>query len=102
MRAVVAPVLSFIDGSLLRFRPFNAIAQIKRINRPAVIFTNQHRSYWRLLAGGSGFDYMRDGQKKKKHECCAAHCSFISTHILRYDTSDEERERWSRPVDLVH
>jgi hypothetical protein len=31
-----------------------------------------------------------------------AHCSFISAHILRYDTSDEERERWSRPVDLVH
>jgi len=37
VRAVVAPVLSFIDGSLLRFRPFNAIAQIKRINRPGVI-----------------------------------------------------------------
>jgi len=27
-------MLSFIDGLLLRFRPFNAIAQIKRINRP--------------------------------------------------------------------
>jgi hypothetical protein len=39
------------------------------------------------LAGGSGFDYMRVGQKKKEHE---------------YDTSDEEGERWSRPVDLVH
>ena len=75
-------MLSFIDGLLLRFRPFNAIAQIKRINRPSVIFTNQHRSYWRLLAGGSGFDYMRDGQKKKKHECCVAHFSFISTNIL--------------------
>jgi hypothetical protein len=31
-RAVVAPVLFFIDGSLLRFRPCNAIPQIKRIN----------------------------------------------------------------------
>jgi len=47
-----------------------------------VIFTNQHRSHWRLLAGGSGFDYMRDGQKKKKRECCMAHFSFISTNIL--------------------
>ena len=75
-------MLSFIDGLLLRFRPFNAIAQIKRINRRSVIFTNQHRSYWRLLAGGSGFDYMRDGQKKKKYECCLAHFSFISTNIL--------------------
>ena len=35
MRAAVAPVLSFIDGSLLQFRPFNAIAQIKRIYRPS-------------------------------------------------------------------
>ena len=59
-------MLSFIDGLLLRFRPFNAIAQIKRINRPSVISTNQHRSYCRLLAGGSGFDYMRDGQNKKE------------------------------------
>ena len=51
MRAVPQR-LSFIEGSLLRFRPFNAIAQIKRINRPSVSFTNQHRSHWRLLAGG--------------------------------------------------
>jgi hypothetical protein len=25
---------------------------------------------------------MRDGQKKKEHECCAAHFSFVSTNIL--------------------
>jgi hypothetical protein len=25
---------------------------------------------------------MRDSQKKKKHECCAAHFSLISTNIL--------------------
>ena len=64
---------------LLRSWLFNAIA---RIGRPTLTFTNQHRSYYRLLAGGSGFGYMRDGQKKKKHECCAAHFSFISTNIL--------------------
>jgi len=28
-----------------------SIAQIKRINDLGVIFTNQHRSHWRLLAG---------------------------------------------------
>ncbi len=78
----MAELNSLKERLLLRFRPFNAIAQIKRINRPSVIFTNQHRSHWRLLAGGSGFDYMRDGQKKKKRECCMAHFSFISTNIL--------------------
>ena len=30
-----------------------------------------------------GFDYMRDGQKKRKHECRVAHFSFISTNIFR-------------------
>ena len=62
---------------LLRSWLFNAVA---RINRPSVIFTNQHRSRWRLGAGGSGF--MRNGQKKKDHECCAAHFSVISTNTL--------------------
>ena len=57
--------------------------QCNRAHRlPTLTFTNQHRSYYRLLAGGSGFGYMRDGQKKKEHECCAAHFSFISTNIL--------------------
>jgi hypothetical protein len=31
VRAVTARSLSFIDGSLLRFRSFNAIARIKRM-----------------------------------------------------------------------
>ena len=64
---------------LLRSWLWNAIA---RINRPSVIFTNQHRSHWRLCAGASGFGYMRNAQKKKDHEYCAAHFSFISTNTL--------------------
>jgi hypothetical protein len=55
---------------LLRSWLFNVIA---RIIWPSVFFTNQHRSRCRLAAGGAGFGYMRNGQKKKDHECCAAH-----------------------------
>jgi hypothetical protein len=67
---------------------FNAIT---RNNRPSVIFTNQPRSRCRRAAGGSGFGYMRNGQKKKDHECCAAHFSFLA-RILLLGHSDEERE----------
>jgi hypothetical protein len=58
---------------------FNAIT---RNNRPSVIFTNQPRSRCRRAAGGSGFGYMRNRQKKKDHECCAAHFSFIARTLL--------------------
>jgi hypothetical protein len=58
---------------------FNAITRNKR---PSVIFTNQHRSRCRRAAGGSGFGYMR---KKKDHECCAAHFSFIARILLLVD-----------------
>ena len=80
-----------MDGSLLWFRPFNAIARMKRINRPSVIFTNRHRSRCCPSAGGSGFGHMRDSQKKEDHECCAAHSSFIA-RIFQLRHLDEERE----------
>ena len=44
-------MLSFIDGLLLRFRPFNAIAQIKRINRPSSLLKNLEIESFRILAG---------------------------------------------------
>jgi hypothetical protein len=34
---------------------------------------------------------MRDGQKKKDHECCAAHSSFMA-RIFQLRHLDEERE----------
>ena len=72
---------------------FNAITRNKR---PSVIFTNQHRSRCRRAAGGSGFGYMRNGQKKKDHECCAAHFSFIARILLLGHS--EEREGAGRAL----
>jgi len=40
------------------------------------------------LPEGAGFGYMRNGQKKKDHECCAAHF-FIYEHEY---SCDEELE----------
>jgi hypothetical protein len=73
--SVQAHPRGFLLRSLLRFWPFNAIALIDRLD---VIFANQDSLRCRRSAGGSGFGYMRDGQKKKYHECCAAHFPFIA------------------------
>jgi hypothetical protein len=95
-------VSSFIDGSLLRFRLFNAIAQIKRINRPSVIF---HKSAWVALAplGRRPGLRLHAGWSEEKETRMLRGSFFIYKHeYFSYDIWDEERERWSRPVDLVH
>jgi hypothetical protein len=81
MRVLIAEALERDLQCIRRDRP--TLTTGKQVTTIAsMIFTNQHRSRWRLLVRDSGFDYMRDGQKKKKYECCVAHFSFISTNTL--------------------
>jgi hypothetical protein len=86
-------VLSFIDGSLLRFWPFNAIAWMKRINRPGVIFTNRHVVLLSL--------YRRLGLRLHAGWSEEKGTRMLRGSLFNYE-SDEECEGWSRPVDLVH
>jgi len=90
--AVVAPMLSFIADCFCGFgRSCNRAKSSASID--LCDFYKSAWSYWRLWPEARASEYMREVRRKRNHECCVAHFSFIST-IFLVRTWDEERERW--------